>query len=325
MKLTEPFLKLPIHFAAERLAAEVRALPQRAWMPHPQGFEGNEAVPLVSPNGELTNAFDGPMAPTEHLLACPHLMQAMGELGAVWGRGRLMALAPGAEVPGHVDIHYYWRTHYRVHIPVITNPGVEFTCGDVTVHMEAGDCWIPDTFRRHAVKNGGSEQRIHLVLDTVGGERFWEFVHATQTGAAIGSAISETSTEPAELLFEQINATPIMSPYELQYHLGHLCDHLVDHAQVLALIERLDRFVAGWTAAWSRFGPDEDGIHAYGDLIARAQRDVAMICGTDVLLDNGKTFLFFFERFLLANAISKQVSARHNVRPQPTLRHATAR
>ena len=32
-------------------------------------------------------------------------------LGGVWGRSRLMALAPGAEVPAHVDAHYYWRTH----------------------------------------------------------------------------------------------------------------------------------------------------------------------------------------------------------------------
>jgi len=69
MKLKQPFVKLPLRFSAERLAAEVRALPPSAWTPHPQGFVGNEAVPLVSPNGEMTNAFDGSVI----CIAEPHI------------------------------------------------------------------------------------------------------------------------------------------------------------------------------------------------------------------------------------------------------------
>ena len=66
---------------------------------------------------------------------------------------------PGAEVPEHVDIHYYWRTHLRIHIPVITNPDVGFTCAGETIHMPAGECWILDSFYRHAVVNRGSGSR----------------------------------------------------------------------------------------------------------------------------------------------------------------------
>jgi hypothetical protein len=305
MKLTQPFVKLPLRFSAERLAAEVRALPPSAWMPHPQGFVGNEAVPLVSPNGEMTNAFDGPMAPTEPLMACPYIMEIMREIGAVWGRSRLMGLAAGADVPAHVDVGYYWRTHIRVHIPVITNPAVEFTCGDQTVHMEAGECWIPDTFHRHTVRNGGSEQRIHLVLDTVGGERLWDLIEAAQTG-------SEAPLRPAgelpELAFEQVNAVPIMSPYELQYHLNHLIEHMVDDPRVPVLVKRLDRFAAGWTALWAKFGPDQRGLPEYRKLAAATHQEIAQMCGTSLLLDNGKTFLYFFERFVLANAVSRRLT-----------------
>ena len=78
-----------------------------------------------------------------------------------------MGLGPGAEVPEHVDSHYHWRTHLRIHVPIITSPKVEFTCGGETVHMAQGECWLFDSFRWHEVHNRGTERRVHLVLDTV--------------------------------------------------------------------------------------------------------------------------------------------------------------
>ena len=135
-------------------------------------------MPLITPGGAVTDGFEGAMAATSSLRSCPYIMEIMAELGCVWGRSRLMGLAPGREVPPHVDSHYYWRTHHRLHIPVITNPGVSFNCGDQTVHMAAGECWMFDSFRFHDVQNKGSEQRIHLVIDTVGGGRLFELIDA---------------------------------------------------------------------------------------------------------------------------------------------------
>jgi hypothetical protein len=121
MRLDTPFLKLPIRFDPDALAAEVRALPDWGWSAHPTGFVGNEAVRLVSPGGGQTDEFSGPMGPTKQLGLCPYIQDIMAEIGGVWGRSRLMGLAAGAEVPSHIDTHYYWRTHLRLHIPVITN------------------------------------------------------------------------------------------------------------------------------------------------------------------------------------------------------------
>ena len=101
MRLDRPFLKLPIRFDAEALEREVRALPPAAWVPHATGFPGNEAVRLVTVGGQPTDAFDGPMRPTEYLAPCPYAQEVMAELGGVWGRSRLMGLGPGAE-PGGV-------------------------------------------------------------------------------------------------------------------------------------------------------------------------------------------------------------------------------
>ena len=79
MRLDRPFLKLPIRFDADALAAEVRALPPSAWAEHPSGFEGNEAVRLVTVGGKPSDDFHGEMGPTEQLLACPYIMEIMAE------------------------------------------------------------------------------------------------------------------------------------------------------------------------------------------------------------------------------------------------------
>ena len=49
-------------------------------MPHPQKFDGNIAIPLVSPGGALNDQWSGPMAPTEWLRRCPAILQIMQEL-----------------------------------------------------------------------------------------------------------------------------------------------------------------------------------------------------------------------------------------------------
>ena len=222
MLLNRPFLKLAIRFDAEALAAEVRALPESAWVPHPTGFVGNEAVRLVSPGGEETDEIEGPMGPTVSLNQCKYVRQIMAEMGGVWGRSRFMGLAAGREVPPHIDSHYYWRTHLRIHIPVITNPDVLFTCGDETVHMAAGECWLFDSFRWHDVQNKGSQQRIHLVLDTVGGGRLPELMRMAETPGATEQLIKPDGQNHDDLAFEKVNSPEVMSPWEMRCHLDFI-------------------------------------------------------------------------------------------------------
>ena len=94
----------------------------------------------------------------------------------VAGRSRLMRLSGHAEVTRHVDQGYYWAERVRVHVPIVTQPTVRFECGDAAINMAAGECWIFDTWRSHRVLNDAVESRIHLVVDTVGGDAFWDMV-----------------------------------------------------------------------------------------------------------------------------------------------------
>lgn len=303
MRLDTPFLKLPIRFDADALAAEVRALPDWAWSAHPTGFVGNEAVRLVSPGGEQTDDFSGPMAPTKQLGLCPYIQEIMAEIGGVWGRSRLMGLAAGADVPSHIDIHYYWRTHLRLHIPVITNPGVLFTCGDETVHMEAGECWAFDSFRRHRVENKGNDQRIHLVLDTVGGGNLPALIASARSGAET-RILRPGEGEARGLHFEKMNSPAVMSPWEIRCHLSFLKDHAKPDPKLAAVLDRMDRFVDDWTAAWTEFGTDEAGRQSYARVLEEARHDVLSLGSNERTLLNEWPLHSMFESLIFQMALA---------------------
>jgi hypothetical protein len=285
MKLSRPLLRLPLSFDADALAGDIAALPSSAWQPHPDRIPGNEAVLLVTPEGRDTNAVAGPMAPTPHLRACPSILGVMNAIGAVWGRSRLMRLAPGAVVPPHVDINYYWRTHLRLHIPVITNPDVLFTCGGESVHMRAGECWVFDTWKPHNVGNGGAATRVHLVLDTVGGERLWELIDSAPGAEA--RTIEGPCADADSLKFEQVNAPGIMSPWEVASHIALIAAEADQSALSAKVLKRLGRFEAGWAAAWAQYGPSSAGESEYRRLLVEVQMDLDSIGGGRLKLRNG--------------------------------------
>lgn len=299
MQMKQPFLKLPIRFDADALAAEVRALPPSAWVPHPTGFKGNEAVRLVTVGGEENEEFHGAMAPTEHLLTSPYIQQIMAELGGVWGRVRLMGLGAGGEVPQHVDSHYYWRTHWRIHVPVITNPAVTFSCGPETVHMAAGECWLFDSFRWHRVQNGGAEQRIHLVLDTVGGPRLWDLADEAKAGRTEPRLVTPAPGDSANLEFEKFNLTEIMSPWELRTHIAFLTGHAIPHPLLQPVLRRLDRFIDDWAVVWAQHGGDRPGWPTYLGLLDALKSDLSALRGGDILLANRLPFYVALDNMVL--------------------------
>jgi len=304
MQIDQRFLKLPISFCAETLAAEVRALPASAWQPHPGGFVGNEAVPLITPGGAVTDAFKGPMTATAALRRLPYIMEIMAELGAVWGRSRLMGLAPGAEVPSHVDSHYYWRTHHRLHIPVITNPGVSFTCDDETVHMAAGECWMFDSFRFHDVQNKGAEQRVHLVLDTVGGERLFELMDAAKSGAAESFMLRPGERSGDGLAFEQVNAPKVMSPWEIRCHIALVAEHAMPDPVLDKVLRRMDRFVDEWGATFAQFGTDDEGLPTYRRLLLTTRQDLNTLGGAELQLRNEVPVYRVLDELIFAMALA---------------------
>ena len=277
MKLRMRFLQLPVQFDAARLAEEVEALPEEAWRPHPQGYPGNDALPLITTNGDpASDAREGAMGPTPHLLACPYLMQALEELGATWGRSRLMRLSGAAEVTAHVDTDYYWRDHMRVHVPIVTQPTVRFRCGGEETHMAAGECWIFDTWSPHSVHNDATQARIHLVADTVGGDGLLNLIEQGRAPTEAKPGWSPHAIPPRRgaspsLAYESRNAPDVMTPWELRDHLNFLMSEVAQgDSQAAAVGQALNRLRVNWHALWARSGDDETARPEYAALLTQA-------------------------------------------------------
>ncbi len=75
-------------------------------------------------------------------------------------------LEPDAYIHPHRDLTgASLNDRLRFHVPVITNPDVDFRVSEERVRMSPGDLWCLDTSYRHSVHNQGSETRVHIVVE----------------------------------------------------------------------------------------------------------------------------------------------------------------
>ena len=291
MKLSAPFIQLPVRFDAPALAGEIARLDESAWMPHPQGFPGNSALPLIAVNGDVDeDGVEGPMRATPLLHRLPYLSQILGSLGAVLGRTRLMRLSGNAEVKPHIDQGYYWAERMRVHVPVVTTPGVRFHCGGAEIHMAAGECWIFDTWRLHRVHNDGAQSRIHLVVDTIGGDVLWDLVargrpHQASSATWTAQHVPPDATAAPALEFESLNLPKVMSPWELRSHIGFLFTESLPHADLPALQQSALRFLRRWQAQWTAHGEADAARQRYQAILDEFVGDVRRL-GRNIALRN---------------------------------------
>lgn len=310
MKLGVPFLQFPLQFDAAALAAEIQAIDESAWRPHPAGYAGNDALLLVTVDGDpASDATAGPMRATEHLLRCPYLMQVLEAIGGTWGRSRLMRLSGRAEVTSHVDINYYWRERARVHVPIVTQPTVRFVCGESEVNMRAGECWIFDTWAEHNVFNDHYLSRIHLVADTVGGAGFWEHVRNGKAHNATDPGWQPRLVTPRpghvpQLDFEAENFPTVMTPWEIRTHYAFLLGEAVPHPALPLINQALLHFARLWQALWSRYGERAEGWPRYRAAIDEVKQELALAGVEGLELRNGVRMLEALQAWIFEPALA---------------------
>jgi uncharacterized protein (TIGR03032 family) len=298
MRLETEFVKLPLRFDAERLAAEVAQVPESAWRPHPQGHPGNSALPLIAAGGDpLDDRTKGAMLPTPQLALLPYLRQVLAELQAPIGRTRLMRLDGNAEATAHADVNYYWMERLRVHVPIVTTPEVEFRCGGRSVHMAAGEAWVFDTWRIHNVLNPNPTRRIHLVADTVGSPELWDRIeHGEWPFSAIPRPGAPARFVPwrqgmtATVVTENSNQPVVMSPWEQERLVEPLFADLAAQPVPLERREELrsivQAFCRRWRALWAVHGERPSGWDAYRGELDALSRRLEGLTGT-LRLSNG--------------------------------------
>ncbi len=172
-----PTVKLPLRFDAVGLRADLATIAPEMWVHHfnRRDYEGEwHVVPLRSVAGRSRHIYSDPVAkpadfaPTPLLEHCPAFREVLETFRCDLLSVRLMSLGPGSRIKEHQDYTIDYQTNdARLHIPVVTNPQVEFYLAGNRVVMEEGETWYLDFGQRHSVFNGGDEARVHLVLDCV--------------------------------------------------------------------------------------------------------------------------------------------------------------
>lgn len=318
MRLDTEFIRLPLAIDAERLRAEVAGFAEDDWRPHPQGHPGNSALPLIARGGDpADDGVAGEMLPTPHLGRTPYMRQVLAALGATIGRSRLMRLDGNAEATMHVDTNYYWADRVRVHIPIVTDPAIEFICDERSLHMAPGEVWIFDAWRRHNVLNPTGERRIHLVADTVGSAAFWDLVAAGSRpfdgdGEEFRPVpVDWNPDEDPEVPTERSNLPVVMSPWEQERLAGELLAEAAagsgEEAARVALERALRTLQRDWRNAWARNGEAEEGWPRFRELLDSFADELAPLNGA-IKLPNGMDAVRIAQQMLITPALNPELA-----------------
>lgn len=168
-------LRLPFTFDPDLLARDLRNL-SADWIRHfvKANYEGDwSVIPLRAPAGEthpIRMIYPNPTATsfvdTELLSASPYFREVLSAFACPLRTVRLMRLTPGSIIKEHTDHELSFEEGIvRIHIPVVTNEGVEFYLNGVRTVMEAGSAWYLRLSDPHRVENNGAADRVHLVVD----------------------------------------------------------------------------------------------------------------------------------------------------------------
>jgi aspartyl/asparaginyl beta-hydroxylase len=167
-------LKLPLQFDAARLQEALAQVSPDVWPAHSVRIhydEGWGGIALRSGSGRADDLDAAPIHTyrnTPLLEQSAYLREVLAAFQCPLSRVRLLRLAVGTVIHEHVDEGFgSGRNQLRLHVPIQTNPGVEFYSDGRRVTMAPGECWFIDTTYPHRLANRGDQDRVHLVIDCV--------------------------------------------------------------------------------------------------------------------------------------------------------------
>ncbi len=168
------YLQLPYQFDELLLGEELDKVLNSGWIPHfnTEGYDGDwQAIPLYAPGGDPNNIYaisiEGQLPePTPLVKMCPYIQSILQNFKCPLISVRVLRLRPGSYIKPHRDHKLgYEDGCFRIHVPIKTNPQVEFMLGGDLLRMQAGECWYTNVNCVHSVVNKGTTDRVHLVFD----------------------------------------------------------------------------------------------------------------------------------------------------------------
>ncbi len=170
--------RLPLSFDNQRLLEDLEGFDNSEWIDHfvRQNYEGSwQAIPLRAQAGAthpIQQIFSNPSATefcdTEFLKRSPYFSEVLQQFQCELLSVRLMKLDAGSSIKEHIDPDLAMEEGYaRLHIPITTNPQMEFVLNGRPVTMHPGECWYLRLSDPHYLNNYGDSDRVHIVLDVV--------------------------------------------------------------------------------------------------------------------------------------------------------------
>lgn len=80
-------------------------------------------------------------------------------------RAMVTRLGPGCRIAVHKDSHPSFAVAHRIHVPLVTNPDVEFIVGPERVPPREHYAFELNNLMFHQVTNHGDRARIHFIFD----------------------------------------------------------------------------------------------------------------------------------------------------------------
>jgi hypothetical protein len=168
-------VKLPMSFDVGRLQADLAAIRPEEWTAHfnTSYYDGLwSGVALRTTEGAHVPLFPDPSKSTyvdlEVLERCPYIGEILKGFHCPLRLVRLLKLSAGSNIKEHSDFNLsYEDGEVRVHIPIQTNPEVEFAVDGHVLPLREGECWYINFNLMHRIHNRGATDRVHLVIDCV--------------------------------------------------------------------------------------------------------------------------------------------------------------
>jgi hypothetical protein len=164
-------VRLPLQVDAERLRAEVAALPAELW-----GSGGRVGVHNVAQSvflrGFAPAEGEKPIEDRPPLLLLPYAKRLISELvGALPLRCLLARLPAGTSIIPHVDRAPYFAKTLRLHFPIESNEDVWMMSASLWYQMVPGEVWALNNSAVHGVVNAHEDrERTHMICDFLPGE-----------------------------------------------------------------------------------------------------------------------------------------------------------
>jgi hypothetical protein len=160
-------VRLPLRVDAEKLRAEVAALPPSVWGTTGGRVGVHSAAEALFLRGHAPAEGQKPIEDRPPLQLLPYVREIIMEMISAPPLRCLLARLPAAAaIPPHIDRAPYFSKSLRIHVPVETHDKAWMLCAGEGYLMRPGEVWVLNNSAEHAVWNAHpSLSRTHMICD----------------------------------------------------------------------------------------------------------------------------------------------------------------